>query len=116
MDEPQQDTGKASLSGTTVALIVLTVLAVLYTLYFARSFLLPIAFAVLLNFLLSPAVRLLGRMRIPNFLGAAIVVLGLIGERGREVRSFLEHDLGPGGLARSVVVVTAMTMNGAQTH
>ena len=37
---------------------------------------------------------------------ADVVVLGLIGERGREVRSFLEHDLGPAGLARSVVVVS----------
>jgi flagellum-specific ATP synthase len=37
---------------------------------------------------------------------ADVVVLGLIGERGREVRSFLEHDLGPTGLARSVVVVS----------
>jgi flagellum-specific ATP synthase len=32
------------------------------------------------------------------------VVLGLIGERGRELREFLEDDLGPEGLARSVVV------------
>jgi len=32
-------------------------------------------------------------------------VIGLIGERGREVREFLEKDLGPQGLARSVVVV-----------
>jgi flagellum-specific ATP synthase len=32
-------------------------------------------------------------------------VLALIGERGREVREFLERDLGPAGLARSVVVV-----------
>src|SRR5690606_715515 len=37
---------------------------------------------------------------------ADIVVLGLIGERGREVRSFLEHELGPEGLARSAVVVS----------
>jgi flagellum-specific ATP synthase len=37
---------------------------------------------------------------------AEIVVLGLVGERGREVRSFLEHDLGPRGLERSVVVVS----------
>ncbi|WP_428485409.1 FliI/YscN family ATPase [Rhodopila sp.] len=34
-----------------------------------------------------------------------IVVLALVGERGREVREFLEDDLGPDGLARSVVVV-----------
>lgn len=37
---------------------------------------------------------------------ADVVVLALVGERGREVRSFLEHDLGPGGLERSVVVVS----------
>jgi flagellum-specific ATP synthase len=36
---------------------------------------------------------------------AEVAVIGLIGERGREVREFLEDDLGPSGLARSVVVV-----------
>lgn len=36
---------------------------------------------------------------------AQINVLALVGERGREVRHFLEEDLGPDGLARSVIVV-----------
>ncbi|NNE65822.1 MAG: type III secretion system ATPase SctN [Pyrinomonadaceae bacterium] len=36
---------------------------------------------------------------------ADVNVIALIGERGREVRDFLEHDLGEEGLARSVVVV-----------
>jgi len=36
---------------------------------------------------------------------AAVNVVALIGERGREVREFLEENLGPDGLARSVVVV-----------
>src|SRR5690606_11896176 len=34
-----------------------------------------------------------------------VVCIALVGERGREVREFLERDLGEGGLARSVVVV-----------
>ena len=36
---------------------------------------------------------------------ASVSVLALVGERGREVREFVEGDLGPEGLARSVVVV-----------
>ena len=36
---------------------------------------------------------------------ADVNVIALVGERGREVREFIERDLGPEGLARSVVVV-----------
>ena len=36
---------------------------------------------------------------------ADISVIALIGERGRELKDFIERDLGPVGLARSVVVV-----------
>ncbi len=36
---------------------------------------------------------------------ADINVIALVGERGREVREFIENDLGPEGMARSVVVV-----------
>jgi FliI/YscN family ATPase len=37
---------------------------------------------------------------------ADISVIALVGERGREVRGFLDHDLGPEGLKRSVVIVS----------
>lgn len=40
-----------------------------------------------------------------RFTAADVNVIGLIGERGREVQEWLERDLGPEGLARSVVVV-----------
>ena len=46
---------------------------------------------------------LLGAMSRHN--SADISVIALIGERNREVRAFIEHELGPEGLARSVVVV-----------
>lgn len=37
---------------------------------------------------------------------ADVNVISLIGERGREVREFLENDLGPEGMARSVIIVS----------
>ena len=37
---------------------------------------------------------------------ADVTVIGLVGERGREVQEFLQDDLGEAGLARSVVVVS----------
>jgi flagellum-specific ATP synthase len=40
-----------------------------------------------------------------RFTAADVAVIGLVGERGREVQEFLQDDLGPQGLARSVVVV-----------
>lgn len=41
---------------------------------------------------------------IARYSQADIIVVGLVGERGREVREFLDKDLGPEGLKRSVVV------------
>ncbi|MEM7542491.1 MAG: FliI/YscN family ATPase [Pseudomonadota bacterium] len=47
---------------------------------------------------------LLGMMA--RFTKADVIVVGLIGERGREVKEFIEEILGPDGLARAVVVAT----------
>ena len=47
---------------------------------------------------------LLGMMA--RYTAADVIVVGLIGERGREVKEFIEHILGREGLARSVVVAT----------
>ena len=45
---------------------------------------------------------LLGMMA--RYTSADVIVVGLIGERGREVKEFIEQILGPLGLARSVVI------------
>jgi flagellum-specific ATP synthase len=45
---------------------------------------------------------LLGMMA--RYTDADVIVVGLIGERGREVKEFIENILGPVGLARSVIV------------
>lgn len=47
---------------------------------------------------------LLGMMT--KFTTADIVVVGLVGERGREVKEFIDHILGPEGLRRAVVVAS----------
>lgn len=46
--------------------------------------------------------KLLGMMT--RFTSADVVVVGLIGERGWEVKDFIEHSLGPGGLKKAIVV------------
>ncbi len=60
---------------------------------------------------------LLGMMA--RYTNADVVVVGLIGERGREVKDFIENNLGPEGMARAVVVAAPadmpplMRLNGA---
>lgn len=43
--------------------------------------------------------------RLASHADADVVVIGLVGERGRELQDFVQRDLGEGGMARSVVVV-----------
>ena len=51
---------------------------------------------------------------IAQFSEADVNVLALVGERGREVKQFLEESLGPEGLAKSVVVVS--TVDSSPVH
>lgn len=63
----------------SAVVIGLFVLAVLYTCYFARALLLPIVLAVLFSLLLSPVVRGMRRVGIPEPLGAGLVMTALLG-------------------------------------
>jgi predicted PurR-regulated permease PerM len=63
---------------TSLAITGMFVLAFFYTLYFARAFFVPVIFALMLDFLLSPLVRTLKRVRVPEPVGALVVLLGLV--------------------------------------
>lgn len=79
-DEPRADLRAmfpALAAPRSAALVGLFVLALFYTLYFARAVVLPVTLAVLGSFLLRPIVRALQRLRIPEALGAAIVLVVL---------------------------------------
>ena len=61
------------------AVLGLLVIAVFAVLRLARTFFIPLVFASLLFFLLRPLVRGMGKLHIPQWLGAAVLVLGILG-------------------------------------
>ena len=59
-------------------LVALLVAVLLYSCYFAASFVLPVLVAAFTSLLLNPLVRLLNRLFLPNWLGAMLVVSGVL--------------------------------------
>src|SRR5690554_211400 len=74
MDSPEAPSGRIR----SWALTALAVLATLYTLHFAKDFLLPVVLALLLALLLSPIVQGLHRLGLPQAVGSGLVVFGLL--------------------------------------
>ncbi len=75
----QEEMANAVFEPRTVCLIVLTVLAVFYTLYLSAGIILPFLLALVLNLLLQPAKRLLHlRLHIPAPLTSVILLLLLL--------------------------------------
>ncbi len=73
---------RSHLEFKSIALKGLFIIAVFYTLYFARTLILPFTLALLLNFLLRPVVRTLKKIKIPELAGAALVLIALLGSAG----------------------------------
>ena len=63
----------------TVSLVIIATIGVVGALYLGRGLFIPIATALFLNTLLRPFIRYLEKFRVPAALGAALVVLGLVG-------------------------------------
>jgi predicted PurR-regulated permease PerM len=76
------ETDKTHIEFKSIALNGLFIVAFFYTLYFARALILPFILALLLNFLLRPIVRALRKVKIPELVGAAIILIALLGTAG----------------------------------
>ena len=64
----------------SAGILILAVLAIVYTLYFGKEILLPIALALVLKLLLQPAMRLLQeRLRLPGALAALLLIIAVFG-------------------------------------
>ncbi len=75
---PLEDLFDQHLSIRSVALTGLFVIAVLYTLHLGRVIFLPITLAILLTVLLAPLVRTMKRFKIPEPIGAALLLSAII--------------------------------------
>ncbi len=80
--QPPRLAGTWETTGWRGAAIALAVLAVLGGLYLARDVFKPVALALVLSFLLQPAVRALCRRRIQRGVAATMVMVGLLGAVG----------------------------------
>lgn len=89
-DTPAQIDTAEKVGNSNALLKGLFVLALFYTFYFARAVLLPIVLALLLTLIFSPAVRLLTRLRLPEPVGAAIVVIALVAALGSGMYSLID--------------------------
>ncbi|MQP64129.1 AI-2E family transporter [Niveispirillum sp. SYP-B3756] len=92
----------------------LLALALMYTLYFARDILLPVFLAVLLALLLRPVVRLLHRLRLPEPLGAALVLLLVLGALGAGAGSVADPAVGWVERAPQVMETLQARMSGLE--
>jgi predicted PurR-regulated permease PerM len=63
---------------STFLLLVICVLLAIYTLYFGRAVIIPLMVALLLKLVLSPVVRALSSLRIPEWAGSALVLTALV--------------------------------------
>jgi len=69
------------------SLAILTVLAVIFMLHWASAVFIPLMLGVIISYALSPPVNLMQKWRIPRAIGAAVLLLGIVGGTGSLVYS-----------------------------
>lgn len=76
------------------SLVMLTVLAVIFTLHWAKVVFIPLMLGVMISYTLSPLVGLLQKWRIPRATGAAVLLLGIVSGTGYVVYSLSDDAAG----------------------
>ena len=64
------------------SLALLAMLAVIFVLHWARAIFIPLMLSVMISYALSPPVNLMQKWRIPRAIGAAVLLLGIVGGTG----------------------------------
>jgi predicted PurR-regulated permease PerM len=80
--EPERVLLQMPVDVRSAALVVLSVLAVVFTLHWAKAVFVPLMLSLLLTYALEPLVGLLERWKISRWIGAAVILLGLGGGVG----------------------------------
>jgi predicted PurR-regulated permease PerM len=80
--EPAPTVLHAPVDVRSVSLAVLAVLAVIFTLHWARDVFIPMMLGIMISYALSPLVSLMQEWRIPRAIGAAVLLLGIVGGGG----------------------------------
>jgi len=100
LDESSADTPEPAVSVLrtpvnihSIALAVLTVLAVVYALHWARAVFIPLMLGVMISYALSPPVNVMQKWHIPRAVGAAVLLLAIVGGVGSAIYS-LSDDAG----------------------
>ncbi len=78
---------------SSFSLALITVLAVIFVLHWARAIFIPLMLGVMISYALSPPVNLMQKWRIPRAIGAAVLLLGILGGTGSLVYSLSDDAI-----------------------
>jgi len=68
-------TGRVPVDVRSLSLTLLTVLAVVFVLHWARAFFIPLMLGVMISYAFSPLVNRMQKWRIPRAIGAAVLLI-----------------------------------------
>ncbi len=92
--EPVSPAIRTPINVRSFSLVLLTVLAIIFMLHWAKAVFIPLMLGVMISYALSPFVSLVEKWRIPRAIGAAVLLLGIVGGTGYLVYSLSDDAAG----------------------